>query len=146
MIKKIWIFFGVLLALFLLVLVLKWYDNRNIENYKNVADYIFDKTDNNDLSAAWFTYNSLLNECKDNSEIYSIIKANENQFSATYVMCNEEIAFKRKGMYIMGVGGIAIVRNGAKPVKNAEKNGLREVIYKEKAEGIYRWTTGFFIL
>lgn len=143
--KKAGIIIWIVLLCALLALTIRWYDNQNIKNYKIVADYIFSRLDKNDLAVSWYTYNSLLSECKDNAEVYGILKKHPNQFITIYIMCNDEVAFKRKGVYFMGNGGIAIVRNNKKPVENGEKIGLRGVIYKRRGDGVYRWTTGFFL-
>ena len=131
----------ILVVVFLIVCVFFIF-KRNY-NYILVADFIFAKIDNNEMPKSRYEYAELLEICTD-KRVNSIIKNNPNHFIDVYIMCKDEVAFKGKGVYVGGIGGMAVVRNDTIPLSYAEGYPLDEVVYKRISKRLYKWTNGLF--
>lgn len=113
-------------------------------NYIKVADCVLELRDNNLLQLTWYDVEEIREICADSS-VVEIMDKNPQYFTFIYIMSDDEIAFRKPGIFDFGESGIAITRNDAEPVRFGGQNCPKDVIYKKVRKRVYRYSTGIIL-
>lgn len=115
------------------------------KNYIVVADCIFEMKDKNLINLSWYPKEEFNKICTD-SRVTEIINKNPKYFTSIFIMCEDEVAFRKDSRLSTGESGIAITRNNIEPVRFGGLKCPKDVTYKKIKNRVYRYTTGIFFL